>query len=137
MCNIYTHVVSIYILTADITCLQTFKRTKLCNVNNYIIKMHCRSQLGLVAQRIEHRSRNANVAGSIPSRGQVEFSRFARFGLCTDLFEISNSHYTYMSTSNNNSRKRKKIHTYIYIYIFLYIYIQLIQKRLSFKNIKP
>ena len=36
--------------------------------------MHCRSQLGLVAQRIEHRSRNAKVAGSIPSRGQVEFS---------------------------------------------------------------
>ena len=34
------------------------------------------SQLDLVAQTVEHRSRNAKVAGSNPSRGQVEFSAF-------------------------------------------------------------
>ena len=33
-----------------------------------------RSQLDLVAQTVEHRSRNTKVAGSNPSRGQVEFS---------------------------------------------------------------
>ena len=33
-----------------------------------------RSQLDLVAQTVEHRSGNAKVAGSNPSRGQVEFS---------------------------------------------------------------
>ena len=33
-----------------------------------------RSQLDLVAQTVEHRSRNAKIAGSNPSCGQVEFS---------------------------------------------------------------
>ncbi len=32
------------------------------------------SQLDLVAQTVEHRSSNAKVGGSNPSRGQVEFS---------------------------------------------------------------
>ena len=39
----------------------------------YIHSLTSRSQLDLVAQTVEHRSRNAKVAGSIPSRGQVEF----------------------------------------------------------------
>ena len=35
-----------------------------------------RSQLDLVAQTVEHRSRNAKVAGSNPTRGQVEYSAY-------------------------------------------------------------
>ena len=38
------------------------------------VTLTSRSQLDLVAQTVEHRSRNAKVAGSNPSRGQVEFS---------------------------------------------------------------
>ena len=39
----------------------------------YVINItNNRSQLGLVAQKVERRSRNAKVAGSIPSRDQVE-----------------------------------------------------------------
>ena len=56
--------------------------------------MHCRSRLGLVAQRIEHRFRNAKVAGSIPSRGQVEFSTFPVWFMQKNSYEVSNSHYT-------------------------------------------
>ena len=76
--------------------------------------MHYRSQLDFVAQRIEHRTRNAKVAGSIPSRGQVEFSTcpiwFEQYS-----YEIS-IYITHIPTSSNNSRKRnnsypKIIHT--------------------------
>ena len=57
--------------------------------------MQCRSQLDLVAQMIEHRSRNAKVAGSIPSRGQVEFSTCPVWFM-QNSYEISNLHYTYI-----------------------------------------
>ena len=44
----------------------------------YSTEFHARRRLShasvkLVAQSVEHRSRNAKVAGPIPSRGQVEF----------------------------------------------------------------
>ena len=58
--------------------------------------MHCHSQLGLVAQRIEHRSRNAKVADSIPSRGQVEFSTCPVWFMQKNSYEVSNSHYTHI-----------------------------------------
>ena len=43
------------------------------------------SQLDLVAQTVEHRSRNTKVAGSNPSRGQVEFSACPVWYTCTRL----------------------------------------------------